>query len=68
MFHEPILINEIHFFRILVNDLSESVTWYTERLGFTLRHNDSKLALMSLESCPLFVWPNRIKIPGGISR
>ncbi|WP_221567858.1 VOC family protein [Alkalihalobacillus sp. TS-13] len=49
------LLSEIHYFRIPVNNLSESVTWYTERLGFTLRHNSGELAVMALESGPLFV-------------
>ncbi|WP_261129707.1 VOC family protein [Bacillus sp. Marseille-Q3570] len=49
------LLSEIHYFRIPVNDLSESVAWYTERLGFTLRHNNGELAVMALQSGPLFV-------------
>ena len=47
--------NDIHYFRIPVNHLEESLNWYTEILGFTLRFNRGDLAVLELKSGPLFV-------------
>jgi catechol 2,3-dioxygenase-like lactoylglutathione lyase family enzyme len=49
------LINGIHYFRIPVIDLGESVKWYTECLGFKLRHNRGDLAVLELKTGPLLV-------------
>lgn len=49
------LIHEMHYFRIPVLDLQESITWYTECLGFRLRHSDEKLAVIELKSGPLLI-------------
>lgn len=49
------LIEEIHYFRIPVNELEESVRWYTEFLGFTLRRMTEELAVVELKAGPLLV-------------
>ncbi|WP_442600116.1 VOC family protein [Neobacillus sp. D3-1R] len=52
---EPTLINEMHYFRLPVIDLSESIQWYTNILGFKLRHQNDSLAVLELTSGPLLV-------------
>ncbi|MDZ5472897.1 VOC family protein [Bacillus sp. 31A1R] len=49
------LLNDIHYFRIPVVNLEQSVTWYTECLGFQLRFNQGDLAVLALNSGPLYV-------------
>jgi catechol 2,3-dioxygenase-like lactoylglutathione lyase family enzyme len=49
------LFNGIHYIRIPVVNLSESVSWYSECLQFTLKFNRGDLAVLSLEQGPLFV-------------
>jgi len=49
------LFNGIHYIRIPVVNLSESVSWYSECLQFTLKFNRGDLAVLSLEEGPLFV-------------
>lgn len=49
------LLNDIHYFRIPVKNLNQSVTWYTECLGFQLRFNQGDLAVLALKSGPLYV-------------
>lgn len=49
------LIHEMHYFRIPVLNLQKSITWYTECLGFQLRHTDGKLAVIELGSGPLLI-------------
>jgi catechol-2,3-dioxygenase len=51
---EP-LIEEIHYFRIPVNELDESVRWYTECLGFALRRKTEELAVIELTAGPLLI-------------
>lgn len=52
---EESLIDNIHYFRLPVVDLTESVNWYTECLGFKLLHNRGDLAVIELRSGPLLV-------------
>jgi catechol 2,3-dioxygenase-like lactoylglutathione lyase family enzyme len=47
------LIQEIHYFRIPVNNLEESVQWYSDCLGFILRHKNKELAVFELKAGPL---------------
>ncbi|MGP4062463.1 VOC family protein [Halobacillus sp. H74] len=49
------LFNGIHYFRIPVVDLSESVVWYSECLKLKLRFNRGDLAVYELETGPLLV-------------
>jgi catechol-2,3-dioxygenase len=49
------LIEDIHYFRIPVISLEESVTWYTECLGFQLRRLNEDLAVFELKEGPLLV-------------
>lgn len=49
------VINEMHYFRIPVNDLQEAINWYTECLGFLVRHSNEELAVMELKSGPLLI-------------
>ncbi|MDQ0060027.1 VOC family protein [Paenibacillus harenae] len=49
------LIGEIHYFRIPVLSLEESVRWYTECLGFHLRRQNEQLAVFELKEEPLLV-------------
>ncbi|MGB3262107.1 VOC family protein [Paenisporosarcina sp.] len=49
------LFNGIHYFRIPVVDLSESIAWYSECLRFKLRFNRDDLAVFELETGPLLV-------------
>jgi catechol 2,3-dioxygenase-like lactoylglutathione lyase family enzyme len=49
------LIEEIHYFRIPVNELEDSVRWYTECLGFTLRRITEELAVVELNAGPSLV-------------
>ncbi|WP_173918647.1 VOC family protein [Halobacillus sp. Marseille-Q1614] len=49
------LFNGIHYFRIPVVGLSESVSWYSECLKLKLRFNRGDLAVYELESGPLLV-------------
>ncbi len=49
------LIYEMHYFRIPVLKLQESITWYTECLGFQLRYSDEKLAVIELKYGPLLI-------------
>ncbi|XEC94176.1 VOC family protein [Paenibacillus tarimensis] len=49
------LIEEIHYFRIPVNELKDSVRWYTECLGFTLRRENEELAVVELKAGALLV-------------
>ena len=49
------LFSGIHYFRIPVVDLSESVSWYSECLKFKLRFNRGDLAVYELETGPLLV-------------
>ncbi|MYL64421.1 VOC family protein [Bacillus hwajinpoensis] len=49
------LFTGIHYIRIPVVSLSESVSWYSECLQFTLKFNRGDLAVLSLEEGPLFV-------------
>lgn len=48
-------LEEIHYFRIPVNNLEKSITWYTEVLGFQLRFTQKDLAVLALKSGPLYV-------------
>ncbi|MBM6618057.1 VOC family protein [Bacillus suaedaesalsae] len=48
-------LNEIHYIRIPVNNLEQSITWYTEVLQFKLRFNQKDLAVLALKSGPLYV-------------
>ncbi|MCM3718995.1 VOC family protein [Fictibacillus phosphorivorans] len=48
-------IHEMHYFRIPVTNLQASITWYTECLGFQLKHSDGKLAVIELSSGPLLI-------------
>lgn len=49
------LFNGIHYFRIPVVDLNESVSWYSECLKFKLRFTRDGLAVFELETGPLLV-------------
>ncbi|WP_226658882.1 VOC family protein [Pseudalkalibacillus hwajinpoensis] len=49
------LFSDIHYIRIPVINLNESVSWYTECLQFTLKFNRGDLAVLALEQGPLFV-------------
>jgi len=49
------LFNGIHYFRIPVVDLNESVSWYSECLKFKLRFKRDELAVFELETGPLLV-------------
>ncbi|MCA0172920.1 VOC family protein [Bacillus sp. RAR_GA_16] len=49
------LFNGIHYIRIPVVNLSESVPWYTECLQFNLMFNRGDLAVLGLGQGPLFV-------------
>lgn len=49
------LIQEMHYFRMPVTDLEESVNWYTEHLGFHLKHRTENLAVVELQSGPLLI-------------
>ncbi|WP_226577585.1 VOC family protein [Halobacillus litoralis] len=49
------LIDAIHYFRIPVTDLSESVTWYSECLNLKLKFNKEDFAVYELHSGPLLV-------------
>ena len=49
------LIEEIHYFRIPVADLSVSVSWYTECLGLTLRRREGDKAVLELPAGALLV-------------
>lgn len=48
-------LEEIHYFRMPVNNLEQSVTWYTEILGFQLRFSQEDLSVLALPSGPLYV-------------
>ncbi|MFP7476987.1 VOC family protein [Terribacillus saccharophilus] len=48
-------LEEIHYFRIPVTDLEQSITWYTDILDFQLRFNQGDLAVLALKSGPLYV-------------
>jgi catechol 2,3-dioxygenase-like lactoylglutathione lyase family enzyme len=49
------LIEEIHYFRIPVIELDDSIRWYTEILGFTIRRKTDELAVVELNTGPLLV-------------
>ncbi|QGQ96097.1 VOC family protein [Paenibacillus psychroresistens] len=49
------LIEEIHYFRIPVSELEDSVRWYTECLGFKLRRMTEELAVVELNAGPLLI-------------
>ncbi|MCZ8537704.1 VOC family protein [Paenisporosarcina quisquiliarum] len=49
------LFNGIHYFRIPVVDLRESVSWYSDCLKFKLRFKRDGLAVYELETGPLLV-------------
>ncbi|MBA2937251.1 VOC family protein [Paenibacillus sp. CGMCC 1.16610] len=51
----PSLIEEIHYIRIQVRELEDSVRWYTKFLGFTLRRLTEELAVAELKAGPLLV-------------
>lgn len=49
-------INEIHYFRIPVKDLEESVRWYTTCLGLKLRRKkEDELAVIEFGEGPLLI-------------
>jgi len=49
-------INEVHYFRIPVNNLGESIRWYTECLGLKLRRKkENELAVMEIGEGPLLI-------------
>lgn len=48
-------LEHIHYFRIPVTNLEQSINWYTEHLGFQIRDNQGELAVLALKSGPLFV-------------
>lgn len=54
LFNEP-LIHEMHYFRMPVRNLQESIKWYTECLRFQLRHSVENLAVIELKSGPLLI-------------
>lgn len=49
------LFDGIHYFRVPVVDLSESVSWYSECLKFKLRFNRGDLAVYDVGAGPLLV-------------
>ncbi|TGB00744.1 VOC family protein [Halobacillus salinus] len=49
------LFTGIHYFRIPVTDLNESVTWYSECLQFKLKFNRGDLALFEIGDGSLLV-------------
>lgn len=49
-------INDIHYFRLPVIELDESVNWYKQVLGFTLRRKkNEELAVMEIGDGPLLI-------------
>lgn len=47
-------LQQIHFFRMPVVDLENSVQWYTDCLGFSLKHQEENdLAVLGLDAGPL---------------
>ncbi|MFE7065117.1 VOC family protein [Sutcliffiella sp. NPDC057660] len=48
-------LEQIHYFRVPVNNLEQSIQWYTEILGLQLRFNQDNLAVLALKSGPLYV-------------
>ncbi|RSD26873.1 VOC family protein [Mesobacillus subterraneus] len=48
-------LDHIHYFRIPVSNLEQSIQWYTEYLGFQMRFNQGELAVLELKTGPLFV-------------
>lgn len=49
-------INQIHYIRLPVRDLNESIQWYTECLGFQLvTITENQLAVIKLSEGPLLV-------------
>jgi catechol 2,3-dioxygenase-like lactoylglutathione lyase family enzyme len=48
-------LEEIHYFRVPVTDLEQSISWYTETLGLQLRFSQEDLAVLALKSGPLYV-------------
>jgi len=49
-------VNEIHYFRIPVTNLEESIRWYTTCLGLKVRRRkDDELAVMELPEGPLLI-------------
>lgn len=49
------LIEEIHYFRIPVISLEDSIKWYSECLGFKLRRQSEDLVVFELKEGPLLV-------------
>jgi len=50
------LISEIHYFRIPVINLEESIEWYTECLGLKLRRKkNEELAVIEIGDGPLLI-------------
>lgn len=48
-------LQHIHYFRIPVVELESSVQWYTDCLGFSLKHQENDLAVLGLEEGPLLI-------------
>ncbi|WP_010095009.1 VOC family protein [Ornithinibacillus scapharcae] len=48
-------LEEIHYFRVPVNNLEQSLKWYTEVLGLQLRFTQDNLAVLALKSGALYV-------------
>lgn len=49
-------IQEIHYFRIPVIDLDESIKWYTTCLGFSWRRKkEDELAVIEIQEGPLLI-------------
>lgn len=48
-------LEQIHYFRVPVNNLEQSIQWYTEILGLQLRFNQDNLAVLALKSGPFYV-------------
>ncbi|KAA0549849.1 VOC family protein [Bacillus sp. BGMRC 2118] len=48
-------LDEIHYIRIPVKNLEQSIDWYTETLGFQLRFSQKDLAVLALQSGALYV-------------
>lgn len=49
-------VNDIHYFRIPVTNLEQSIRWYTTCLGLKVRRRkDDELAVMELPEGPLLI-------------
>lgn len=50
---DHVLLSEIHYFRMPVKNLEESIVWYQQILGLQIRMTEEHLAVLSLQTGPL---------------